>query len=93
MSRTCLGSVTCPPLQVRTDQRGLQFYTGNYLDGSIVGRGGTGVYRKHHGLCLETQTFPDSPNQPHFPPVTLRPGEVYRHTTELEFGADLTRPF
>ena len=71
-------------MSVRTDQPGVQFYTGNYLDG-LAGRGGT-KYGKHHGFCLETQTFPDSVNRPHFPSNTLRPGDKYKHVTIHEFG-------
>jgi aldose 1-epimerase len=67
-------------LEVFTTQPGIQFYTGNFLDGSLVGVHGQ-AYQKHSGFCLETQHFPDSPNQPHFPSTLLRPGEVYRQTT------------
>jgi aldose 1-epimerase len=67
-------------LEVLTTQPGIQFYTGNFLDGSLAGKGGR-AYHKHHGFCLETQHFPDSPNQPDFPSTVLRPGEVYRQTT------------
>ena len=76
-------------MAVRTDQPGVQLYTGNYLD--HAGRGGT-FYGKHHGFCLETQRFPDSVNKPHFPSAILRPGEVYTHTTVHEFGASSTAP-
>jgi aldose 1-epimerase len=65
-------------LEVDTTEAGVQLYTGNFLDGSLTGRGGA-RYRKHAGLCLETQTFPDSPHHPHFPQAVLRPGEAYRH--------------
>lgn len=71
-------------MAVRTDQPGVQLYTGNYLDGS-PGRGGVS-YGKHHGFCLETQRFPDTPNRPHFPSCVLHPGQVYTHTTVHEFG-------
>jgi aldose 1-epimerase len=67
-------------LEVHASQPGLQLYTGNFLDGSLVGRGGV-RYRRHHGLCLETQHFPDSPNHPSFPTTRLAPGETYHHTT------------
>jgi aldose 1-epimerase len=67
-------------LEVFTTQPGIQFYTGNFLDGSLVGKDGR-AYHKHQGFCLETQHFPDSPNQPDFPSVVLRPGEVYQQTT------------
>jgi len=71
-------------LRLHSDQPGLQFYSGNFLDGSLVGRGGQ-RYAKHAGLCLEAQRFPDGPNQPSFPSAVLRPGEVYRQVTVLEF--------
>ena len=67
-------------LEVFTTQPGVQFYTGNFLDGSFVGKGGR-AYHKHQGFCLETQHFPDSPHHPDFPSVVLRPGEVYQQTT------------
>lgn len=63
-----------------TTQPATQFYTGNFLKGSITGKGGV-VYSKRYGLCLETQHYPDSPNQPKFPTTILRPGETYRTTT------------
>lgn len=72
-------------MEVLTDQPGLQFYTGNYLDGTLTGKGGV-VYGRHAGFCLETQHFPDSPNQPTFPNTILRPGETYQTTTEYRFG-------
>ena len=67
-------------LTISTTEPGLQFYSGNFLDGTLVGTGGT-VYRQGDGLALETQHFPDSPNQPDFPSTVLRPGEEYRTTT------------
>ena len=63
-----------------TTQPGLQFYSGNFLDGTLPGTAGT-LYRQGDGLCLETQHFPDSPNQPDFPSTVLRPGETYRERT------------
>ncbi|HUT32506.1 MAG TPA: aldose epimerase family protein [Planctomycetota bacterium] len=71
-------------LELLTDQPGLQLYTANHLDGSIAGKDGV-AYRKHSGLCLETQRFPDSPNKPHFPSPVLRPGETYRHVMLFRF--------
>lgn len=71
-------------LIVMTTQPGVQFYTGNFLDGTITGKGGK-VYGKHYGFCLETQHFPDSPNQPSFPNVILKPGEKYQETTVWQF--------
>jgi aldose 1-epimerase len=71
-------------LEVLTDQPGVQFYSGNFLDGSVVGRGGAS-YRQGDGLCLETQHLPDSPNQPDFPSTVLRPGEQYATRTVFRF--------
>jgi len=73
-------------LRVFTDQPGMQLYTANHLDGSLMGKGGT-VYQQHAGVALETQHFPDSPNQPTFPSTVLRPGNVYRSTTVYAFNA------
>lgn len=73
-------------MEIRTTEPGLQFYDGNQLDGSIRGKGGI-VYQKHAGLCLETQRFPDSPNQARFPSPVLRPGQTYRHTIVYRFYA------
>lgn len=72
-------------MTVFTTKPGMQLYTGNYLDGRRRGRGGVGFF-KHAALCLETQYFPDSPNQPLFPSPILLPGDVYRHTTIYQFG-------
>ena len=63
----------------------MQFYAGNFLDGTITGKDGR-VYRQRSGFCLETQHFPDSPNQPTFPSTTLRPGETYRSRTVFTTG-------
>lgn len=73
-------------MEVFTTQPGVQFYSGNQLDGSLIGKGGQ-VYEQYRGLCLETQHFPDSPNQPQFPSTVLRAGQVYRHTTVYRFTA------
>ena len=73
-------------LEVLTDQPGLQFYSGNFLDGSLVGPGGR-AYRQGDALVLETQHFPDSPNQPSFPSTLLRPGVRFGSTTLLRFTA------
>jgi aldose 1-epimerase len=72
-------------MTVFTDQPGLQFYSGNFLDGTQKGKNGI-AYQYRTGLCLETQAYPDSPNKPDFPPVTLRPGQVYRQTTVYQFS-------
>lgn len=73
-------------IEVRTDQPGVQFYSGNFLDGTIKGKGGR-VYGHRSGFCLETQHFPDSPNQPSFPTTTLLPGQKYETTTVYKFTA------
>lgn len=72
-------------LAVLTDQPGVQFYTGNFLDGTIRGKGGVPI-GKNYGFCLETQHYPDSPNHPDFPSTILEPGRKYRTTTVLRFG-------
>ena len=72
-------------MAVTTDQPGIQLYTGNLLDGTLTGKGGT-VYGQYAGFCLETQHFPDSPNQPTFPSTVLRPGQTLRSTTSYRFG-------
>ena len=74
-------------MEVRTAEPGVQFYTGNFLDGSITGRGGV-KYQKRAGFCLETQHFPDSPNKPSFPSTVLRPGETYETRTVYDFGVE-----
>jgi aldose 1-epimerase len=73
-------------LKIATDQPGLQFYSGNFLDGTLTGTGGR-TYRQGDAVCLETQHFPDSPNQAAFPSTVLRPGQTYRTTTVHTFGA------
>jgi aldose 1-epimerase len=70
-----------------TTQPGVQLYTGNFLDGTLTGIGGT-KYVKNDGVCLETQHFPDSPNHPEFPSTTLRPGETYHQVTVYKFSAE-----
>jgi aldose 1-epimerase len=72
-------------LTVSTDQPGIQFYTGNFLDGALTGAGGN-VYRQYTGFCLETQHFPDSPNHDNFPSTVLAPGETYKTSTVYAFG-------
>lgn len=72
-------------MEVYTDQPGIQVYSGNFLDGSLTGKGGI-QYVKHYAFCLETQHFPDSPNQPTFPSTLLKPGETYRTTTTYKFS-------
>lgn len=72
-------------MEVFTDQPGVQFYTGNFLDGSLSGIGG--AFEKRSALCLETQHFPDSPNHPKFPTTLLRPGQKYQTTTIYKFSA------
>jgi aldose 1-epimerase len=71
-------------LEVLTTEPGIQFYSGNFLDGTVRGKGGQ-LYGHRTGLCLETQHFPDSPNHPNFPSTELEPGAVYRSTTIFRF--------
>ncbi len=73
-------------MEAFTTKPGVQFYSGNFLDGSEVGKGGA-VYGKRAGLCLETQYFPNAMKHRHFPSPVLRPGETYRHTTSYKFSA------
>ena len=73
-------------MKVFTDQPGMQLYTSNYFDGSFSGKGGA-EYPQHCAVALETQHFPDSPNQPSFPSTVLRPGEAFRSVTRYQFGA------
>jgi aldose 1-epimerase len=73
-------------LEVLTDQPGVQFYSGNFLDGTVRGKGGK-VYQQRSAFCLETQHFPDSPNHPKFPTTELKPGEKYHSTTIYKFSA------
>lgn len=72
-------------LEIFTTQPGIQFYSGNFLDGSLTGKGGA-VYHKYTGLCLEPQHFPDAPNHANFPSTVLKPGEVYRHRSVYRFS-------
>lgn len=69
-------------MEIYTTQPGIQFYTGNFLDGSEA----NGGFRRNEGFCLETQHYPDSPNRPEFPSAVLRPGETYRQATVHRFG-------
>jgi aldose 1-epimerase len=73
-------------MEVLTTEPGLQFYSGNFLDGTLTNTKGGARYQKHAALCLETQHFPDSPNQASFPNTILKPGETYRHTTVYKFS-------
>lgn len=72
-------------MTVETTEPGIQFYSGNFLDGTFTGRHGV-KYQKHAGFCLETQHYPDSPNHPDFPSTELRPGHTYHSTTTITFG-------
>jgi aldose 1-epimerase len=72
-------------LSILTEEPGIQFYSGNFLDGTLYGTSGR-QYRQGDGLALETQHFPDSPNKPQFPSTTLRPGETYSTTTVYAFS-------
>jgi len=72
-------------MEIYTTEPGLQFYSGNFLDGTLHGKGGV-VYRRRYGFAMETQHYPDSPNKPTFPSTTLRPGESYHSRTIYKFG-------
>jgi len=72
-------------MEVFTTEPGVQFYTGNFLDGTVAGKAGV-AYRPRHGLCLECQHFPDSPNQPQFPTTVLKRGQTYTQTTLYRFS-------
>ncbi|HMP82173.1 MAG TPA: aldose epimerase family protein [Verrucomicrobiota bacterium] len=72
-------------MEVWSNEPGMQFYAGNFLDGTIIGKGGA-VYPLRSGFCMEPQHYPDSPNKPNFPPVTLLPGETYKCTIAYKFS-------
>jgi aldose 1-epimerase len=84
LAATVYEQVTGRVMEVFTTEPGIQLYTANYLDGTIKGKNGI-IYRKHYGLCLETQHFPDSMHQTSFPSTLLRPGEVYSQQTIYHF--------
>jgi aldose 1-epimerase len=73
-------------LEVSSTEPGVQFYSGNFLDGKSVGKGGW-AYERHAGLALEPQHFPDSPNRANFPSVILKPGQTYHNTIIYKFSA------
>jgi aldose 1-epimerase len=72
-------------MEVLTSEPGVQFYTGNFLNGTVKGKSGI-TYQQRTGFCLETEHFPDSPNRSKFPTTVLKPGEVYRSTTIYKFS-------
>lgn len=72
-------------MEVLTTEPGIQFYSGNFLDGALKGKGGR-AYQRHSGFCLEAQHYPDSPNHPDFPSTVLHPGQIYRQTTVYRFS-------
>ena len=73
-------------MEVTTTEPAIQFYTGNFLDGTLTQKGGEGTYAYRSGFCLETQHYPDSPNQSEFPSTVLNPGETYETTTSFKFS-------
>jgi aldose 1-epimerase len=73
-------------MQVWTTEPGMQFYTGNFLDGTLTGKSGK-IYQRRFGFCFETQHYPDSPNQPSFPTTTLKKGATYKSTTIYRFAS------
>lgn len=86
LAATVYEPVSGRTMEVHTTEPGLQFYCGNFLDGSLTGKSGR-PYHFRNGFCLETQHYPDSPNQPAFPSTILNPGETYETTTVYRFGA------
>jgi aldose 1-epimerase len=74
-------------MEVYTTEPGVQFYSGNFLDGTLTGKNGH-VYKQRYGFCLETQHYPDSPNQPNFPSTILRPGQTYHSRTTYKFSVE-----
>jgi aldose 1-epimerase len=77
-------------LKIWTDQPGIQFYSGNFLDGTLCGTGNH-AYRQGDGLALETQHYPDSPNHANFPSTVLNPGQIYRTTTIFDLSTNRGR--
>jgi aldose 1-epimerase len=73
-------------MEVYTTEPGIQFYSGNFLNGTLKNTRGGSKYVKHAGLCLETQHFPDSPNQPAFPTTIVKPGDTYQQITVYKFS-------
>jgi len=90
LAASVLSPSTGRTLNVYTDQPGIQFYTGNFLNGTLIGKEGA-VYARRNAFCLETQHYPDSPNKPNFPSTILRPGEQYVTRTVFEFGVSSER--
>jgi aldose 1-epimerase len=74
-------------MEVSTTQPGVQIFTANFASGAFSGPGGY-AYPRHLGVCLETEHYPDSPNQPRFPSTELKPGQVYHQTTIHKFGVE-----
>jgi len=74
-------------LEVWSDEPGLQFYTGNFLDGSLTGKDGK-VYQRQYAFCMEPQHYPDSPNKPNFPSTELKPGQVFHNTIVYKFTTE-----
>jgi aldose 1-epimerase len=84
LAAVCYEPKSSRVMEVHTTQPGVQLYTGNWLDGSDVGKGGN-AYGMRSALCLETQNFPDTPNKPNFPSTLLKAGEIYKHTCVYKF--------
>ena len=74
-------------MEVWSDEPGLQFYAGNFLDGTLKGKGGV-AYQIHTGFAMEPQHYPDSPNKPNFPSVELKPGQTFHNTIVYKFSAE-----
>ncbi len=87
VAATLTSPLTGITLTVYTDEPGIQIYSGNFLDGTVRGKGGE-IYNQRTGVCLETQHYPDSPNKPEWPSVVLRPGETYHSHCVFAFGVE-----
>lgn len=85
MAAIAMDPVSGRTLEITTTEPAIQFYAGNFLDGTLTGKGGH-VYKHRAGFCLETQHYPDSPNQPNFPSTVLQPGQEYKTSTVFTFG-------
>jgi aldose 1-epimerase len=85
LAATVVESTTGRRMEVLTTEPGVQFYSGNFLNGTVIGKGGA-VYQQRAGFCLETQHYPDSPNKENFPSTVLEPGQTYRTTTLYRFS-------
>ncbi|HEX5169670.1 MAG TPA: galactose-1-epimerase, partial [Cyclobacteriaceae bacterium] len=87
LAAVVIDSLSGRKIETLTTEPGVQFYSGNFLDGTLISSNGI-PFKKHSGMCLETQHFPDSPNRSSFPSTLLRPGEKYKTTTVYRFSVE-----